>query len=127
MNGSVVIIPDEFGNKCMPSIVVFTNDNEILIGEAAKMQTNLRPKNIIYGIKRLIEKNFNDDDVQISKKILSYNIIYIDNKPYIQLKAKFSKQISFEYVLSLILTKLKIIAEKYLGTRIKNVCITVPA
>ena len=126
INHSIVIIPDEFGNKCIPSIVAFTNDDDILVGEQAKNQAILNPKNTIYGIKRLVGKIYNDKEVHINKKILPYNIINLDNKPYIQLETKFLKQISLEYVLSLIITKLKITAEKYLGTRIKKAIITVP-
>lgn len=126
-NGRVEIIPNELGNRITPSIVAFTDD-EKLVGEAAKNQGAINPTRTIYSIKRLIGRKYNDKEVQHDKKLLPYEIVNKDGKPYVQVNVKgTNKQYSPEEISAMILIKMKGIAEKYLGTEVKNAVITVPA
>ena len=125
-NGSVEIIPNELGIKITPSVVSFTNDG-YLVGEAAKNQSALNPKRTIHSVKRLIGRKYNDKEVQMDKKLLPYDIIDKDGKPYIQVEIKGQKKLySPEEISAMILTKMKTIAENFLGTKVINVVITVP-
>ncbi len=126
-NGHVEIIPNELGNRITPSIVSFT-DEERLVGEAAKNQGAINPKRTVYSVKRLIGRKYNDKEVQLDKKLLPYDIINKDGKPYIQVEVKNEKKIySPEEISAQILIKMKNIAENYLGKDVKNAVITVPA
>jgi len=126
-NGSVEIIPNELGNRITPSVVAFTDDDR-LVGEAAKNQAALNPKRTIYSVKRLIGRKYNDKEVQMDKKLLPYDIIDKDGKPYIQVETKGQKKLySPEEISAMILTKMKTVAENFLGTKVKNAVITVPA
>jgi len=126
-NGSVEIIPNELGNRITPSVVAFTDDDR-LVGEAAKNQAALNPKRTIYSVKRLIGRKYNDKEVQMDKKLLPYDIIDKDGKPYIQVEVKGNKKLySPEEISAMVLTKMKTVAENFLGTKVKNAVITVPA
>ena len=126
-NGSVEIIPNELGNRITSSVVAFTDDDR-LVGEAAKNQAALNPKRTIYSVKRLIGRKYNDKEVQMDKKLLPYDIIDKDGKPYIQVETKGQKKLfSPEEISAMILTKMKTVAENFLGTKVKNAVITVPA
>ncbi|XP_068203022.1 heat shock 70 kDa protein cognate 4-like [Palaemon carinicauda] len=126
-NEKVEIIANDQGNRTTPSYVAF-NDTERLIGEAAKNQCALNPKNTIFDVKRLMGRNYIDDCVQRVIKILPYEIIDEENKPKIQVKYKKEKKVlTPEEVSSMILSKMKKIAENYLGRNINKAVITVPA
>jgi len=126
-NGRVEIIPNELGNRITPSIVAFT-DEERLVGEAAKNQGALNPTRTIYSIKRLIGRKYSDKEVQHDKKLLPYEIVNKEGKPYVQVEIKGQKkEFSPEEISAMILTKMKSIAEKYLGQEVKHAVITVPA
>ena len=126
-NGHVEIIPNELGNRITPSIVAFT-DEERLVGEAAKNQGALNPGRTVYSVKRLIGRKYNDKEVQMDKKLLPYDIVNKDGKPYIQVEIKGEKKnFSPEEISAMILIKMKSIAENYLGREVKNAVITVPA
>ena len=126
-NGSVEIIPNELGNRITPSVVAFTDDDR-LVGEAAKNQAALNPKRTIYSVKRVIGRKYNDKEVQMDKKLLPYDIIDKDGKPYIQVETKGQKKLySPEEISAMVLTKMKTVAENFLGTKVKNAVITVPA
>ena len=126
-NGSVEIIPNELGNRITPSVVAFTDDDR-LVGDAAKNQAALNPKRTIYSVKRLIGRKYNDKEVQMDKKLLPYDIIDKDGKPYIQVEIKGNKKLySPEEISAMVLTKMKTVAENFLGTKVKNAVITVPA
>ena len=121
------IIPNELGNRITPSVVAFTDDDR-LVGEAAKNQAALNPKRTIYSVKRLIGRKYNDKEVQMDKKLLPYDIIDKDGKPYIQVEIKGNKKLySPEEISAMVLTKMKTVAENFLGTKVKNAVITVPA
>jgi heat shock protein 5 len=126
-NGHVEIIPNELGNRITPSIVAFT-DEERLVGEAAKNQGAINPRRTIFSVKRLIGRKYNDKEVQLDKKLLPYDIVNKDGKPYIEVEVKGEKKVfSPEEISAMILMKMKSIAESYLGREVKHAVITVPA
>lgn len=126
--GRVEIIPNELGNRITPSFVAFTDD-ERLVGEAAKNQAAMNPTRSIYVVKRLIGRDYKDKEVQKDKKLLSYDIVDKNGKPYIQtvVNGGSTKQLSPEEVSAMILDKMKQIAENYLGEEVNHAVITVPA
>ena len=111
-NGRVEIIPNELGNRITPSFVAFT-DKEWLVGEAAKNQAALNPERSVYAVKRLIGRNFNDKEIQNDKKLVSYNIVDKNGKPYVstQVNGGELKVLSLEEISAMVLTKMKQIAE----------------
>jgi heat shock protein 5 len=127
-NGRVEIIPNEFGNRITPSYVAFT-DEERLVGEAAKNQGAANPERTIYVVKRLIGRKFDDKEVQRDLKWLPYKVISKAGKPYVsvEMPGVGDKQLSPEEVSAMILTKMKEIAENFLGQDVKYAVVTVPA
>lgn len=126
-NGHVDIIANDQGNRITPSWVAFT-DTERLIGEAAKNQAPLNPDRTIFDVKRLIGRKFDDPEVQRDIKFLPYKIVNKDGKPYIQVKVKGeTKVFSPEEISAMVLGKMKETAEQYLGKKIKDAVVTVPA
>ncbi|MCO5561080.1 hypothetical protein L7F22_014701 [Adiantum nelumboides] len=127
-NGHVEIIANDQGNRITPSWVAFT-DSERLIGEAAKNQAAANPDRTIFDVKRLIGRKFEDKEVQRDLKLLPYKIINKDGKPYIQVKIKDGelKVFSPEEISAMVLTKMKETAEAFLGKKIKDAVVTVPA
>jgi heat shock protein 5 len=127
-NGRVEIIPNEFGNRITPSFVAFT-DEERLVGEAAKNQAHLNPKRSVYVVKRLIGRSFEDKEVQRDLKWLPYDVVNKGGKPYVKARINGGeeKTLSPEEISAMILTKMKEIAENYLGREVRHAVITVPA
>ena len=128
MNDRVEIIPNDQGNRTMPSYVAFT-DSERLIGESAKNQIGRNPKNTIFDSKRFIGRRFDDSGVQTDKQLMPVDIVSdSNNKPRFSVEAYGeSKQFSPEEIASMILSKLKQSAEAFIGKSVKNAVITVPA
>ncbi|KAL1822300.1 hypothetical protein ACET3Z_009078 [Daucus carota] len=124
----VEIIANDQGNRITPSWVAFT-DGERLIGEAAKNQAAVNAERTIFDVKRLIGRKYEDKEVQRDKKLVPYNIVNKDGKPYIQVKIKGgeTKVFSPEEISAMVLTKMKETAEAFLGKKIKNAVVTVPA
>jgi L1 cell adhesion molecule like protein len=125
-NNNVEIISNSLGNRTTPSWVSF-NDNEILIGEAAKNIYGRNTKNTIYDIKRLMGKKFSE--VQNEIKNLTYKVVG-DSNDRIQVEVEYSGEIKKYYpeqISSMILDHLKKIAENYLGKEVTKAIITVPA
>ncbi|GKU97713.1 hypothetical protein SLEP1_g10820 [Rubroshorea leprosula] len=126
-NGNVEIIANDQGNRITPSWVAFS-DTERLIGEAAKNQAPLNAARTLFDVKRLIGRNFGDPEVQSIIKFLPYKVINKDGKPYIEVEVKGEiKVFSPEEISAMVLTKMKETAEAYLGRKIKDAVITVPA
>ncbi|KAE8710763.1 Luminal-binding protein 5 [Hibiscus syriacus] len=127
-NGHVEIIANDQGNRITPSWVGFT-DSERLIGEAAKNQAAVNAERTIFDVKRLIGRKFTDKEVQRDMKLVPYKIVNKDGKPYIQVKVKDgeTKVFSPEEISAMILTKMKETAEAFLGKKIKDSVVTVPA
>jgi len=126
-NGKVEIIANDQGNRITPSWVAFT-DEERLVGDSAKNQAAINPENTVFDIKRLIGRKYGDSTVQHDKKLLPYDIVDKQGKPYVQvLFKKEKKTYSPEEVSAMVLTKMKEVAEAFLGKEIKNAVVTVPA
>ena len=128
INDRVEIIPNDQGNRTMPSYVAFT-ENERLIGEAAKNQIGRNPKNTIFDAKRFIGRRFDDSNVQKDMAHMAFKVSAdANNKPRFEVEAYGeNKQFYPEEISSMVLTKLKQTAEAFLGKTVKNAVITVPA
>jgi len=127
-NDRVEIIANDQGNRTTPSYVAF-NDSERLIGDAAKNQVAMNASNTVFDAKRLIGRKFKDDVVQADMKHWPFKVREGPNgKPLIQVTFKGEqKEFAAEEISSMVLTKMKEIAEAYLGREVKNAVITVPA
>jgi heat shock protein 5 len=126
-DGRVHIIPNDQGNRITPSVIAFS-DTERLVGDAAKNQASLNPANTIFDVKRLIGRKFTDKTVQHDKKLLPFEIVNKNGKPYIEVTIKGEqKQYAPEELSAMVLQKMKEIAETYLGKELKNSVVTVPA
>jgi heat shock protein 5 len=126
-DGRVQIIANDMGNRITPSYVAFTDD-ERLIGDGAKNQASLNPENTVYDVKRLIGRGFNDKEVQADKKHFPFKIVNKASKPAIEVVIKGEKKVfGAEEISAMVLTKMKITAEAYLGHEVKNAVVTVPA
>ncbi|AOW04737.1 uncharacterized protein YALI1_E00115g [Yarrowia lipolytica] len=126
-NDRVEIIANDQGNRTTPSFVAFT-DTERLIGDAAKNQAAMNPANTVFDAKRLIGRKFDDPEVQNDAKHFPFKIIDKAGKPNIEVEFKGeTKVFTPEEISSMILTKMKETAEGYLGTKVNDAVITVPA
>ena len=126
-HGKVEIIANDQGNRTTPSYVAFT-DTERLIGDAAKNQVALNPTNTVFDAKRLIGRKFDESSVQGDMKHWPFKVTNAGGKPKIQIEHKGDTKIfSPEEISSMVLTKMKDIADAYLGTTVKDAVITVPA
>ena len=126
-NGRAEIIANDQGNRTTPSYVAFT-DEERLIGDAAKNQSSMNPKNTIHDAKRLIGRTYDDKHVQDDIKLWTFDVINESNKPKVEVEYKSEKkQFSAEEISAMILGKMKEVAETYLGEKVKDAVITVPA
>ena len=128
MNDRVEIIANDQGNRTTPSYVGFT-DNERLIGDAAKNQIAKNPENTVFDAKRLIGRKFHDDVVQQDMKHWPFKVVCgADDKPIIQVQFKGKTETYHpEQISSMVLGKMKNIAEDYLGMTVKDAVVTVPA
>jgi len=122
-NGRVEIIANDQGNRITPSYVAFT-DEARLVGDAAKNQATINPENTVFDVKRLIGRKFNDKSVQADKKLVPYEIISKDDKPYVSVNGD---SFAPEEISAMILQKMKKTAEVFLGKDIENAVVTVPA
>jgi len=121
------IIANDQGNRTTPSYVSF-NSEERLIGDGAKNQASMNPENTIYDAKRLIGRKFDDAAVQADIKNFPFKVISDDNKPKIIATYKNElKTFQPEEISSMILTKMKEVAESYIGETVTGAVITVPA
>uniref|UniRef100_UPI00398E6AF4 heat shock-related 70 kDa protein 2-like n=1 Tax=Pristiophorus japonicus TaxID=55135 RepID=UPI00398E6AF4 len=126
-HGKVEIIANDQGNRTTPSYVAFT-DTERLIGDPAKNQVAMNPANTVFDAKRLIGRKFDDPMVQIDIKHWPFTVISDGGKPKVQVEYKGEQKSFFaEEISSMVLTKMKEIAEAYLGSPVRNAVITVPA
>ncbi|WP_440867107.1 molecular chaperone DnaK [Symbiopectobacterium purcellii] len=126
MDGTQVkVLENSEGDRTTPSIIAYTQDGEILVGQPAKRQAVTNPKNTLFAIKRLIGRRFKDEEVQRDSNIMPYNIVAADNgDAWLEVKDQkmAPPQISAE-----VLKKMKKTAEDYLGETITEAVITVPA
>src|SRR5574341_604693 len=123
--GEPVVIPTAEGSRLLPSVVAVTKTGERLVGQAAKRQDITNPENTIFSIKRLMGRKFSDPEVQKARKVLPYKIIEAQNgDAWVEMGGK---QYSPPEISAMILAKLKQDAEAYLGEKVTQAVITVPA
>merc|ERR1712137_1049872 len=126
-NGKVEIIANDQGNRTTPSYVAFS-DSERLIGDAAKNQAAMNAENTVFDAKRLIGRRFDDAAVQSDMKHWPFKVANDGGKPKIQVEYKGeSKRFAPEEISSMVLTKMKETAEAYLGHKVTEAVVTVPA
>jgi len=130
LNDRVEIVANDQGNRTTPSYVAFT-DTERLIGDAAKNQAAMNPSNTVFDAKRLIGRKFSDHVVQADMKHWPFKVVThggSEDKPVIEVCFKGeAKRFAPEEISSMVLLKMKEIAESYLGKTVKKAVVTVPA
>ena len=123
--GEPVVIPNQEGSRTTPSVVAFTDSGERLVGQAAKRQAITNPENTVYAIKRLIGRKYSSPEVQYDITISPFKITEAPNGDA-QITIR-GKNYSPAEISSMILAKLKQAAEDYLGEKVNDAVITVPA
>ena len=122
---SAKIIENQEGDRTTPSIVAYTDDDEVLVGPSAKRQAVTNPQNTLFAVKRLIGRKFNEDVVQRDLDLMPYKIIKSKNgDAWVKVG---NKELSPPEVAARILQKMKQTAEDYLGSPVSGAVITVPA
>src|ERR1700730_10393954 len=126
MEGSKAkVIENAEGGRTTPSMVAFTDDGEVLVGQPAKRQSITNPENTIYAIKRLIGRRYNDPITEKDKTMVPYHIVRGDNgDAWVEIKGK---KYSPSQISAFILQKMKETAEAHLGQKVDQAVITVPA
>ncbi|XP_015753981.1 PREDICTED: heat shock cognate 71 kDa protein-like [Acropora digitifera] len=126
-HGKVEIIANDQGNRTTPSYVAF-NDTERLIGDSAKNQVALNPSNTVFDAKRLIGRKFDEESVQSDMKHWPFKVVSEGGRPKIRVDHKGETKSFFaEEISSMVLTKMKETAEAYLGEKVTDAVVTVPA
>ena len=123
--GKAKVIENAEGTRTTPSVVAYADEGEILVGQSAKRQAVTNPANTLFAIKRLIGRRFEDEVVQKDIKMVPYKIVKADNgDAWVEVKGKTMAppQVSAE-----VLKKMKKTAEDYLGEKVTEAVITVPA
>lgn len=119
------VLENSEGDRTTPSVIAYTQDDEILVGQPAKRQSVTNPKNTLFAIKRLIGRRFNDQEVQRDVNIMPYKIISSKNgDAWLDIKGQ---KIAPPQISAEILKKMKKTAEDYLGCKVIGAVITVPA
>jgi len=120
-----VVIPNEEGSRTSPSVVAFTEDNSRIAGAVAKRQALVNPLNTVFAVKRLIGRKIDSGEVKKSIEISPFTIVSNTNgDAWVEVNGN---RYSPQEISSNILTKMKIIAEEYLGYEVNEAVITVPA
>ncbi len=123
--GKPRVIENSEGDRTTPSIIAFTKDNEVVVGQSAKRQAVTNPRNTLYAIKRLIGRKFKDDVVQKDIGMVPYQIVGADNgDAWVDVNGK---KMAPPEISARVLMKLKKAAEDYLGEPVTEAVITVPA
>ncbi|MGC2460950.1 MAG: molecular chaperone DnaK, partial [Steroidobacteraceae bacterium] len=123
--GKPRVIENSEGDRTTPSIVAFTKDDEVLVGQSAKRQAVTNPQNTLSAVKRLIGRKFDDEVVQKDIKMVSYHIIKADNgDAWVDVR---DKKMAPPEISARVLMKMKKTAEDYLGEPVTEAVITVPA
>jgi molecular chaperone DnaK len=124
--GKVRVIENSEGDRTTPSIVAYTKDGEVLVGQSAKRQAVTNPHNTLYAIKRLIGRKFDDEMVKKDIKMVPYKIIAAENgDAWVEVTG--DKKLAPPQISAQVLMKMKKTAEDYLGEEVKEAVITVPA
>ncbi|MHB1926927.1 MAG: molecular chaperone DnaK [Leptospirillum sp.] len=123
--GEPVVIPNQEGSRITPSVVAFTDKGEVLVGQVAKRQAITNPENTVYSVKRLIGRKFDSDEVAHAMKRLPYKVVKSANgDAHVEIRGKVYSPAEIS---AKILLKLKQAAEDYLGEKVTEAVITVPA
>jgi molecular chaperone DnaK len=123
--GEARVIENSEGDRTTPSIVGFTDDNEVLVGQAAKRQAVTNPHNTLFAVKRLIGRRFDEDVVQRDISLVPYKILKADNgDAWVEAQGK---SMAPPEVSARVLQKMKSTAEDYLGEKVTEAVVTVPA
>jgi molecular chaperone DnaK len=123
--GKPRVIENSEGDRTTPSIVAFTKDDEVLVGQSAKRQAVTNPQNTLFAVKRLIGRRFDDEVVQRDIKMVPYKIVRADNgDAWVEAQGK---KMAPPEVSARVLMKMKKTAEDYLGEAVTEAVITVPA
>ncbi|XP_018332229.1 major heat shock 70 kDa protein Ba [Agrilus planipennis] len=126
-HGKVEIIANDQGNRTTPSYVAFT-DTERLIGDAAKNQVAMNPRNTVFDAKRLIGRRYDDPKIQEDIKHWPFKVVNDGGKPKIEVEYKGeTKRFAPEEISSMVLTKMREISEAFLGSKVVDAVVTVPA
>ncbi len=124
-NGVAKVIENSEGTRTTPSIVAYTNDGETLVGQSAKRQSVTNPQNTLNAVKRLIGRRFEEEVVQKDIKLVPYKIVKADNgDAWVEVKGE---KIAPPQISAEVLKKMKKTAEDYLGEKVTEAVITVPA
>ncbi|RIL10014.1 MAG: molecular chaperone DnaK, partial [Proteobacteria bacterium] len=123
--GSPVVIANSEGSRTTPSVVAANDSGERLVGQVARRQAVTNPKNTIFAVKRLIGRRYDSAEVEKARKVLPYEIVSAENgDAWVTLKGE---KKSAPEISAMILTKMKQTAEDYLGEKVTDAVITVPA
>ena len=124
-DGKSRVIENSEGDRTTPSIVAFTKDDEVLVGQSAKRQAVTNPKNTLFAIKRLIGRKFKDDAVQKDIDMVPYTIAEADNgDAWVEAN---KKKMAPPEISARVLMKMKKTAEEFLGEEVTEAVVTVPA
>jgi molecular chaperone DnaK len=119
------IIENSEGDRTTPSIVGYSEDNEVLVGQSAKRQAVTNPENTLFAVKRLVGRQYKDEVVQRDIKMVPYNIVKADNgDAWVEVKGE---KMAPPQISAQVLGKMKKTAEDYLGESVTEAVITVPA
>ena len=123
--GKPKVIENSEGSRTTPSVVAFTPENEVLVGQSAKRQAVTNPHNTVFAVKRLIGRRYNEDIVQRDIKMVPYKIVRAENgDAWVEAGGK---KMAPPEISARVLMKMKKTAEDYLGETVKEAVITVPA
>jgi len=123
--GKVRVIENSEGDRTTPSVVAFSDDDQVLVGQTAKRQAVTNPEHTLYAVKRLIGRKFEDDVVQRDIKMVPYKIVKAKNgDAWVEVKGK---PMASPEISARVLQKMKKTAEDYLGEEVTEAVITVPA
>ena len=124
-SGAAKVIENAEGDRTTPSVIGYTDDGEILVGQSAKRQAVTNPQNTVFAVKRLIGRKFKDDVVQKDISMVPYKITEADNgDAWVEAKGE---KMAPPQVSAQVLMKMKKTAEEYLGEEVKEAVVTVPA
>ena len=119
------VILNQEGARTTPSIVAFTHEGEVLVGQIAKRQALTNPQNTVYSVMRLIRRRFDSPQIQAARKVLPYEIVETaKGEAYVQIE---DRAYSPAELSAIVLQKLKAAAEDYIGEPVEEAIITVPA
>jgi len=119
------VIENSEGDRTTPSVVAFTKDDEVLVGQSAKRQSVTNPENTLYAVKRLIGRKFDNDVVQRDIEMVPYKIVKADNgDAWVEANGK---KMAAPEISARVLMKMKQTAEDYLGEEVTEAVVTVPA